>query len=299
MISSGINKFKNQTPEVRRVLKIYDINLTSTNQERKKVPSTSPSLAEETSVFHDPSSCSDSACTNLICTQNKSSSSGTNSRMRNLNNFADNPGNPRYTGTHSHSSLDWSRNADVPLIFWTKHDWADKTAIMLSPYEFYDWVSKKQLEHLVKDIAPWITTAWPVNIIDRRYWTYHHDDGTTFVSRTCAQSKQFFLKGKPIDPLDKCVICLKLLVSEYHIFMPVYEYQDSPSKSLIWEWQDSRLKACYIHFHDEIKSEFIPGRNPNSLGKRQKHSRNFFDEQQNTTNRTRVTEADLEVPDNY
>ena len=99
--------------------------------------------------------------------------------------------------------------------------------------------------------------------------------------------------------MDKCVICLKFLISEYHIFMPVYEYEKNPSKSQVWEWQDSRLKACYMHFQHKEKAEFIPGRNPNSLGRRQKNSRNYDDEHQAATEQTRVSQIDLEVPDDY
>ena len=143
-------------------------------------------------------------------------------------------------------------------------------------------------------------TAWPINLYDRRYWSYHHKDGTVWVSRTLAQSKRFVLRGKQVDPLDRCVICNKLLVSEYHVFMPVYLYQDNPPKALIWKWRNSREKACYIHFQSS-RSEKIPGRNPHQFGKEtsnQGGSRQF-----NVGERLpvvpKVRQIDVKIPDDF
>jgi hypothetical protein len=133
--------------------------------------------------------CSTSACTDPCshssCTSGKSfqpheggSSSRFDARTNKLNNFIDFERNPCSTGIHSHSSLDWSKNPNVPEEFWIKHTWADKTNTMCDPGEMDEYISSHNLEHVADEIAPWFCTAWPINLYDRRYWSYKHTDGT-------------------------------------------------------------------------------------------------------------------------
>ena len=229
----------------------------------------------------------------------QTTSSDLTSRMRQLANFKDYDRKSRSTGMKSHATFNFSCNDGVPSKFWEMHPWADRTAGMCSPEELDCWISKKRLDHLSNEIAPWFTTAWPVDHIDRRYWSYNHEDGTTWVSRTRAQVKNFFLRGKPIDECDRCVICKKLLISPYHVFMPVYEFQDHPPKALVWQWQDSVEKACYFHFTSKTKSEDIPGRNPNSLNdKRARHTRRSFHDARPLPP-ILVKQSEIEVPEDY
>ena len=269
--------FKTQNQHTKENLEIYCSNLSCKVQN-----CTSPSCKSISKRMHNENTCSNVPCKFITCKNNPSntsmhvedtctispckfiscknnpqsckvspdtegssgtSSSDVTSRMRNLSNYTEEPRSKRFTGTHSHSSLDWSRNPGVPDDFWEKHTWADKTNHMCDPKEMDYWITKEKLEHVYDEIAPWFTTAWPINLFDRRYWTYHHTDGTTWVSRTLAQSKNFYLRGKPMDPCDRCVICYKLLLSEYHVYMPVYMFEENPSKVQVWQWQDSRDKA--------------------------------------------------------
>ena len=68
-----------------------------------------------------------------------------------------------------------------------------------------EYISTHNLDHVANEVAPWFCTDWPINHFDRCYWSYNHSDGTVWVSRTLAQ------RGKPIDPLDRCVICQSFL----------------------------------------------------------------------------------------
>ena len=218
--------------------------------------------------------------------------------MRTLENHKENPKRYRYTGTKTPESLDSSRNKGVPADFWLKHAWADSSGRMCDPNELLAWVRKENLEYLFNDIAPWFTTAMPINIYDRRYWSYNHDDGTTWISRTCAQTKRFYLKGKPVDTGDRCVICYKLLLTEYHVFMPVYMYEENPTKMLIWEWQDSNEKACYMHFHSS-KCEYIEGRNPRSFRVARKPKNSRYHDNVEMLPRMSIEQAEIVVPDEY
>ena len=117
--------------------------------------------------------------------------------------------------------------------------------------------------------------------------------GIEDISPTTMKTKAFFLKGKPIDPNDRCVICQKLLLSECHVFMPVYQYTPEPTKKKIWEWQESQEKACYFHFRSKTRCEFIQGRNPLRFNK----SSSQFEET-NTPSEV-IKQKDIEVPDDY
>ena len=224
--------------------------------------------------------------------ESNTSSSQTNSRMLTLNNYEEEERRPKSTGVKSHHSLDWNQNLGVPEIFWKKHQhWADRIKPMCSPDDLDFWTTQKNLDHISEEIAPWYTTAWPINPWDRRYFSFEDEDGSTWVSRTKAQAKPFFLRGKPIDPKDRCVIstCKKLLISDSHVFMPVYLFSEDPSKKVIWQWQESTEKACYFHFRSKEKCKFIPGRNPYRF--------NVIKSQESEVPSVKTSQANIEVPD--
>ena len=165
---------------------------------------------------------------------------------------------------------------------------------MCNSKEMLEYISSHKLEHVARDIAPWLCTAWPVDLYGRRYWSFTCENGDVWVSRTLAQSKQFFLQGKPLDSFDQCVICQKYLVSEYHVFMPVFLWEENPPKTLIWKWQNSRTKACFLHFMSS-KCKMVLGRNPNKLTK--KNSK--FQDQQLSNSQAPIKQLDFSVPDEY
>ena len=173
---------------------------------------------------------------------------------------------PRFTGVKSHATVDMIVNEDIDPSFWKKHPYLDPTAPMCSPQELKDFVEIHELQHLKEEIAPWFTTAKPIDATDKRYWTHTSENGTEHVSRTRAMNKFFFNKGDPLEEKDKCVICSKYLISEYHQYMLVYQHTPNPNKSTLWKWKNSQMKACYLHFHNS-KSSFIEGRSPYKYNK--------------------------------
>ena len=261
--------------------------------------------SESENVVKINASCSVTDCDHIACNlpnQDETHSGGLSSKLgartAELNNYQTYGRAPRSTGIQSHASLDWSKNPNVPEDFWIKHTWADKTNTMCDPSELDEYISSHNLEHIADEIAYWFCTAWPINLYDRRYWSYKHDDGTVWVSRTLAQSKNFVLRGKPVDPLDRCVICMKLLVTEYHVYMPVFQFQENPPKALIWKWQNSREKACYIHFQSS-KCEWVPNRNPNKLDSKKGSNKPWQFQEQRRLPAPKVRQSDVGVPDDF
>ena len=90
----------------------------------------------------------------------------------------------------------------------------------------------------------------------------------------------------------------RLLISEYHVYMPVYMFEENPTKALIWEWQDSKEKACYMHFHKWL-AEYIEGRNPRYFGVARKQRNSKYHERFQNTPQIVLEQADLVVPDEY
>ena len=231
-------------------------------------------------------------------TNENTSNSGITSRMQSLNNFEGYERKSRSTGIVSHHSLDWSKNSNVPEEFWIKYSWADKTKDMCDATELDEYIVVNKLEYAAKDIAPWICTAWPIDLYERRYFSFNCENGDIWVSRTLAQSKNFFLKGKPLDPFDRCVICQKYLVSEYHVFMPVFKFEEGAPKTLIWKWQNSREKACFIHF-ESSKSEMILGRNPHKMNPKGGSRHSKFHDDLFSMPQLQVKQTDFKLPDEY
>ena len=167
----------------------------------------------------------------------------------------------RSTGVKSNARVCSRENKKISPLFWEKHPYFDPSAVMCSALELEKFVKMHRLEYMRNDIAPWYTTAQPYSKVERRYWTYVAEEGVEWVSRARAQHKFFFNKNAPMDESDKCVICHKYLICEYHQFVPVFRYEEGPSVNRLWEWKESTEKACLMHFYSS-KAKMVPGRSP-------------------------------------
>ena len=226
------------------------------------------------------------------------SSGDKTSKMQTLNNYQNYERISRSTGMKSHHSLDWSKNSNVPDEFWHNFPWADKTKDMCDGKELDEYIVINKLEHVAKEIAPWICTAWPIDLYEIRYYSYTDDNKDTWVSRTLAQSKKFFLKGKPLDPFDKCVICQKYLVSEYHVYMPVFLFHENAPKTQVWKWQNSREKACFMHF-ESSRSEKTLERNPHKMISKGGSRFSKFHDDLEPLPQLQFKQSDFKIPNEY
>ena len=178
------------------------------------------------------------------------------------------------------------QNKDIDPQFWIKHPYFDKSAAMLSPPELDQYLIHHNLQQYSAKICPWFTTAQPINKFKRKFWSITDDNGTVYVSRSRSCTKPFYFREPGLSKDDQCRICSKYLISEYHQFMFIFPYSPNPTKSTLWDWQESKLKACYMHFHSS-KAFFVDGRNPN------KWTEDDGKEDEPTY------QADIEIPDEY
>ena len=167
----------------------------------------------------------------------------------------------RSTGVKSRSRVGDSKNGKINPLFFEKHPYFDDSALMCSAQDIEKFIGMNGLQYMRDKIAPWFTTAQPICKVERRYWTYVVGNGIEWVSRARVQHKFFFRRGAPIDENDKCVICEKYLLCEYHQYMHVFMYSPDPDVDQLWLWMESELKACAMHFYSS-KAKFIPGRSP-------------------------------------
>ena len=171
----------------------------------------------------------------------------------------------RSTGVKSKSRIGVGKNVKINSLFFEKHPYFDDSALMCSAHDIEKFVTINGLQYMRDKVAPWFTTAQPICKVERRYWTYEAGDGVEWVSRSRVQHKFFFRKGAPIDENDRCVICCKYLLSEYHQYMPVFKFSPDPDVNQLMDWKESEHKACAMHFYSS-KSKFIPGRSPYNWG---------------------------------
>ena len=220
-------------------------------------------------------------------------SSSLNSRMQNLAHDSD--PKSKFTGYRSTAFVDSNSTKNIPDYIWEKYSWADRTAPLCSESELESFIDIQEVHHLRGQIAPWYCTIQPTDAFDRRYWTIQVN-GDQYVSRAKACSKVNYFKSNDTAE-DTCIVCHKLLLTTFHVFMPVYKYEDPDTvdKVTIWRWQKSWLKICYLHFRRKEGVEFIPGRNPNKMGKKMTKARESFHASRMSTKSTEP----LDVPDEY
>ena len=187
------------------------------------------------------------------------------------------------------------KNPEVPAQFWIKHSWADPSENMCSPQEWESFITTYKLEHIRDEIAPWFCTAFPTDPYERRYFSIEFS-GDVYVSRTKAQRKPIYIKRHKPDESDRCLICEKLLISTFHVFLPVYKWQPNPPKTLIWQWHQSSDKICLIHFYRKDVS-YTPERNPFTLSKNQDTQGNRQNE--NQTLKKKINPETIIIPDEY
>ena len=240
--------FKNQNKDVIEDLEVYDAN-------GEVIP-----LKTKESTNNKPEE-------SLSPVKTGGASSALTSRMRILDPTSGWDRVARFTGQKSGAFVDGNSNKNVPDETWEKYSWADKYTPICSKPDIEAFLMIHEVEHLRDRISPWYCTIFPIDPCDRRYWTIVVD-GEEYVSRARACTKpNYFRNSDPVE--DTCLVCNKLLLTTFHVFMPVYKYEDPDTvdKVTIWKWQKSWLKICYLHFRRSTGVKFIPNRNPQRFGK--------------------------------
>ena len=172
---------------------------------------------------------------------------------------------------------------------------------MCSPDDINAFIEIHEIEHLRDQIAPWFCTIMPKNQFDRKGWTIMVN-GDQYVSRARACTKQNYWRKHTPDSEDACLVCKKYLLSTFHVFMPVYRYEDPTKvdKQTIWRWQKSWLKICYLHFQRSEGVEDIPNRNPSFFGRSNPQpKKSLFNYKKNQAKMKLPSKVDMNLPDDY